>query len=104
MPKEAGSKSEKTTTSRARKPASRTAARPRRTTGASAKKKLDAALAATWESRYWTETYPPGVPKTYDYPVVPLTAFLDDSARNYPNAPALDFIENRTTYAELKQM
>jgi long-chain acyl-CoA synthetase len=99
MPKATGSKSAKTTP---RKPATRSAARPRRTSAASAKAKRDSAVAATWESRFWTENYPPGVPQTYDYPVVPLTAFLDDSARNYPNAPALDFMGNRTTYAQLK--
>jgi long-chain acyl-CoA synthetase len=105
MPKASGSKSEKTTSSRARKPATRAAARPRRTAsaGTGAKKKRDDVVTATWESRFWTENYPPGVPKTYEYPVVPITAFLDDSARNYPNAPALDFMGNRTTYAEFKQ-
>jgi len=105
MPKAIGSKSAKAPASRARKPAPRAAARRRRTTTPATKPKAArrAATAATWESRFWTENYPPGVPTTYDYPVVPLTAFLDDAARNYPNAPALDFMGNRTTYAELKK-
>jgi long-chain acyl-CoA synthetase len=52
--------------------------------------------------RVWTSTYPPGVPTTYDYPEVAVTAFLDASANEYPNAPALDFQGMRTTYAQLR--
>jgi hypothetical protein len=68
MPKASGSKSAKTTSSRARKPATSAAARPRRTpsAGAGAKKKRDDVVTATWESRFWTENSPPGVPTTYD--------------------------------------
>ena len=58
-------------------------------------------MAPSWESRFWTANYPPGVPATHDYPDVPLTRFLDDSARQFPKAPALDFMGNRWTYAEL---
>ena len=58
----------------------------------------------SWESRFWTANYPPGVPATHDYPAVPLTRFLDDSAKQFPNAPAMDFMGNRWTYAELKEL
>ena len=33
--------------------------------------------------------WPEGVPKTIDYPKVPLFHFLDESVEKYPNAPAL---------------
>ena len=107
MPKASGSKSEKST-SRTRKAAPRRqAAKPATARGATATsakpRRSQPAATAVWDSRFWTENYPPGVPATYDYPVVPLTAFLDDSAKNFPNAPALDFMGNRTTYAELKE-
>jgi long-chain acyl-CoA synthetase len=97
-PKVTRSKTTKSTAKRT----TRATARPRRTTSASAKGKA-ASVDAKWASRFWTENYPPGVPATYDYPVVPLTAFLDDSARTYPDAPALDFMGNRLNYSELKQ-
>ena len=86
----------KATAPRTRKPA----AKPR----ASKKAKGESAMGPSWESRFWTANYPPGVPATHDYPEVPLTRFLDDSARQFPNAPALDFMGNRWSYAQLKQM
>ena len=58
----------------------------------------------SWESRFWTANYPPGVPSTHEYPEVPITRFLDDAARQFPNAPALDFMGNRWTYKELKEL
>ena len=102
MPKANGSKSGKTTASRARKPVAKSAARPRKTAAAT-RSKSGSAAAQEWASRFWTANYPPGVPETYDYPVVPVTQFLDDAARNYANAPALDFMGNRLTFAQLKQ-
>ena len=98
-PKATRSKSAKST----RKPATSAAARPRRTGTAGAKAKKASSAEEKWASRLWTENYPPGVPTTYDYPVVPVTAFLDDAARNFPEAPALDFMGNRLNYSELKQ-
>ncbi|HJR19883.1 MAG TPA: long-chain fatty acid--CoA ligase [Actinomycetota bacterium] len=80
----------------ARKPAAK--ARPR------ARKTAAAPPGPSLESRFWTANYPPGVPATHDYPDVPLTRFLDDAARQFPNAPALDFMGNRWTYRELKEL
>src|SRR5688572_13822463 len=88
-----GKTAKKATTARARKPA----ARPRAS-------KSTKPSGPSWESRFWTANYPPGVPVTHDYPEVPLTRFLDDAARQFPNAPAMDFMGTRWTYAELKQL
>ena len=88
-----------TTGKTARKPAARkTAAKPR------ARKTAAKASGPSWESRFWTANYPPGVPTTHDYPEVPLTRFLDDAARQFPSAPALDFMGNRWVYRELKEL
>jgi long-chain acyl-CoA synthetase len=51
--------------------------------------------------RSWLANYPPGVPHTYDYPVVPIPKMLDDTIAAYPNAPAVDFQGSRMTYAQL---
>ncbi|HEX9697745.1 MAG TPA: long-chain fatty acid--CoA ligase [Actinomycetota bacterium] len=51
----------------------------------------------------WLKNYPAGIPQSIDYPLVPITAMLDEAAARYPNAPALDFQGMRTTYAQLKQ-
>lgn len=49
----------------------------------------------------WLKNYPPGVPQSHDFPEVPVTALLDASVRDFPDAPALDFQGARMTYAEL---
>ena len=107
MPKAEGSKGTKAATTRTRKPAAKRApAKRARTAGtrpSASRAKRATTTGPSWESRFWTANYPPGVPATHDYPVVPLTAFLDDSARNFPNAPALDFMGNVFTYAEAKK-
>lgn len=51
--------------------------------------------------RPWLSRYPPGVPPTYDYPDVPLTRFVDDAARDFPDTVATNYAGARTTYAEL---
>ncbi len=38
--------------------------------------------------RPWLQNYDPGIPRTLDYPDLPLHAFLERSARAYPHAPA----------------
>ncbi len=91
----------------ARKTATKKAAPPRaRKTAAKPAAKPRASRAKpsgpSWESRFWTVNYPPGVPATHDYPEVPLTRFLDDAAKQFPNAPAMDFMGNRWNYADLK--
>lgn len=52
--------------------------------------------------RIWLKSYPEGIPHTIDYPIVPLTALLDQSAAAYPGSPAIDFEGSRMTYAQLK--
>ncbi|MFA5786765.1 MAG: AMP-binding protein [Actinomycetota bacterium] len=49
----------------------------------------------------WLASYPPGIPHTFEYPEVPLTRLLDDSARNFPNRTALIFEGNKISYADL---
>jgi long-chain acyl-CoA synthetase len=104
MPKSTPSKSAKAPASRARKTtAKRAPAKRAASTRATRTTRKKAPSGPTWESRFWTANYPPGVPATYEYPEVPLTRLLDDSARDYPNAPALDFMGNVFTYSEAKK-
>ena len=51
--------------------------------------------------RPWTTSYAPGVPE--DLPVVTGSLFdvVERSAKNYPNAPALEFFGKTITYAEM---
>jgi len=43
-------------------------------------------------------TYPGGVPYSLNYPEIPLYAFLENSARKFPNRDAVIFYGNRITY------
>ena len=52
--------------------------------------------------RAWLASYPPGVPETYDYPLVPLTRFLDDAAQDFPHTEAVEFLGYSLTYRELR--
>ncbi|WP_126428023.1 long-chain-fatty-acid--CoA ligase [Brevibacillus marinus] len=49
----------------------------------------------------WIASYPVEVPATLEYPRVPLTHFLEQSAREFPNHHALYFMGKRISYAEL---
>ena len=42
--------------------------------------------------------YPRGVPYSIKYPEIPLYAFLENSARKFPNRDAMIFYGNRLTY------
>jgi long-chain acyl-CoA synthetase len=57
-----------------------------------------------WEERPWLRSYPPGVPPTFEYPVVPVTSLLDAAARDHPDAVAIDFMGTRYRYGELRRM
>jgi len=46
-------------------------------------------------------SYPKGVPFSINYPEIPLHAFLENSARKYPQRNALIFYGNRIRYDEL---
>lgn len=48
--------------------------------------------------------YPAGVPDEIELPTVPLTDLLDRAIADFPNRHAIDFIGQKTTYAELGEM
>lgn len=52
--------------------------------------------------RPWVASYPPGVPPGYRFPDVPVTRFLDDAARDFPEQVALDHRGWTCTWAELR--
>ncbi len=45
--------------------------------------------------------YPPGVPRSIEYPVMPLYSFLENSARKFPDRTGALFLGNGVTYADL---
>jgi len=47
------------------------------------------------------DRYPGGVPRSINYPEIPLYAFLENSARKYPDRDAVIFYGNRLSYARL---
>ncbi|MDP8970293.1 MAG: long-chain fatty acid--CoA ligase [Actinomycetota bacterium] len=51
--------------------------------------------------RVWVASYPTGVPTTYQYPLVPLSRFLDDAARDFPDTTAVEFLGYTMTYGQL---
>ncbi|MGH8885801.1 MAG: AMP-binding protein [Egibacteraceae bacterium] len=51
--------------------------------------------------RPWLRSYPLGVPETYDYPLVPLTRFLDDAAADFPETTAVEFGGLELSYQQL---
>ena len=51
--------------------------------------------------KIWLRHYPPEVPATLDYPEVPLTQFLLDAAKDYPERDAFDFLGKSMTFREL---
>jgi long-chain acyl-CoA synthetase len=42
----------------------------------------------TYQDRPWLKHYDPGVPRTLEYPDMPLHGFLEQSARNHPDSVA----------------
>ena len=55
-------------------------------------------------ARPWYDAYPPGVPPHYDYPMVPLTRFVDDAARDYPVTTALRFRGRSWTWSQVRDL
>ncbi|MBW3665139.1 MAG: AMP-binding protein [Actinobacteria bacterium] len=51
--------------------------------------------------RPWLASYPPGVPPSYRHPDVPVTRFLDDAVRDFPEVIAVDADTGKLTYAQL---
>ncbi|PYI55862.1 long-chain-fatty-acid--CoA ligase [Paenibacillus flagellatus] len=53
------------------------------------------------DRRPWHAVYPQEVPPALDYPSVPLTSLLTESAEKFPNRTALTFFGKKTTYRKL---
>jgi long-chain acyl-CoA synthetase len=51
----------------------------------------------------WLKSYEEGVPSSLTYPNVPLTHFLAEAARAYPQNVALIFARRKTSYGELQE-
>jgi long-chain acyl-CoA synthetase len=51
----------------------------------------------------WLDNYPPGVPEHVAVPRTSLACLLDDTARDFPHAPALHFEGRTTSYAQLAE-
>ncbi|MDF2679944.1 MAG: lcfA [Brevibacillus sp.] len=56
------------------------------------------------DAKPWIANYPPETAPSLEYPRVPLTYFLEQSAKNYPDSYAIYFMGKRITYRELLQM
>ena len=54
------------------------------------------------EPRPWHRHYDPDVPRSIEYPEVPLQRFLDDSAAKFPDRIAIAFLGRHIAYSELK--
>ncbi|OQY60559.1 MAG: long-chain fatty acid--CoA ligase [Desulfobacteraceae bacterium 4572_88] len=57
-----------------------------------------------YEDKPWLAHYEPGVPEQVDYETVCLPAFLERSAKKFPNNMALSFQGYKITYNELDDM
>jgi len=53
------------------------------------------------KDRPWFKFWPPGIPKTLDYPRVPLFNIVEVSAQRYPDKTAIIYYGTRITYSEL---
>jgi long-chain acyl-CoA synthetase len=51
--------------------------------------------------KVWLRHYPKAIPATLQYPDVPLTQFLVDAARDFPERDAIHFLGKRMTYGKL---
>jgi long-chain acyl-CoA synthetase len=56
------------------------------------------------EDRPWFQHYDEGVPRTIDYPQVPIFHFLEESARQYPNSPCTLFKGARISFREMDEI
>nr|MDO8109771.1 long-chain fatty acid--CoA ligase [Candidatus Sigynarchaeota archaeon] len=53
------------------------------------------------QEKPWFKFWPPGVPKTIKYPVVPLDSILRDAAKKYPDSIAYSYYDSQMTYKKL---
>ena len=56
------------------------------------------------EDRPWFKFYDPGVPKSIDYPKVPLFYLLEEAARQHPDTPCTIFKGAKITYREMNDL
>ena len=56
------------------------------------------------DERPWLKQYDKGVPFTIDYPPVPVTYFLEESARKHPEADCTIFKGARISYKEMDEL
>jgi long-chain acyl-CoA synthetase len=56
------------------------------------------------EDQPWFQHYDEGVPRTIDYPQVPIFHFLEESARQYPNSPCTLFKGARISFQEMDEI
>lgn len=51
--------------------------------------------------KVWLDHYPEEIPHSLTYPEVPLTHFLEEAAKEYPDRDAVQFMGKRITYSQL---
>ena len=56
------------------------------------------------ETRVWHQHYDHTVPRSLDYPSIPVHQFLNDAAAKYPENTALIFFDNKLTYRQLNAL
>ncbi|MER3447941.1 MAG: long-chain fatty acid--CoA ligase, partial [Candidatus Dadabacteria bacterium] len=61
-------------------------------------------LTATMEERIWHRNYDPWVSKALNYPGIPVSKLLENTAEKYPKRDALIFIGERITYSKLLKL
>ncbi len=54
--------------------------------------------------RPWFRFYDKDVPKSIDYPRIPIYRLLDDTAARFPDRPLTSFFGKKMTYAEIKRL
>lgn len=54
--------------------------------------------------RPWFKNWPEGVPKSIDYPRVPLSSLLEETAREFPDRDAIIFLGKKISYRELNRL
>lgn len=52
----------------------------------------------------WIKSYPAGVKWDADIPLIPVQQLLEESASNFPDHPAVDFMGRKITYRELDDL
>jgi long-chain acyl-CoA synthetase len=56
-----------------------------------------------YASKPWLKSYDKDVPQSIDYPIVPVYQILYDTARDFPDQVALDFMGRKWTWKESKE-